>query len=194
LELKSKPLDALEEYLKAFRTLPSILDYTDAYIQIIDDIINSYRKLGHLKEANELSGLSNELREYTRASGVFEDFRKKEKIASATSKIKNVIDSMQNIRENIYFINGLYIDFNERITKKDDRTIKLTRDQWKILECLWRKKGQVCARNELRVAIGWSSDISTRTVDEQIYKMRKKIGPEHILSNRGEGYSLLMPN
>lgn len=192
LEQQSETLKALEKYLEAFRRLPNILEYTDAYIQIVDNIANSYQMLGHADEPKELSNLVNELREYAATSGVFDDFRKHEKIREVTSKIKKIIDRIQNIRENTYFIKGLFIDFNKKAIKKDDKEVRLTKGQWEILDCLWKKKGQVCTRHELRLAIGIGPEIATRTIDEQIHKIRKELGYEHVLSKRGEGYNLRM--
>ena len=192
LEQQSETLKAIEKYLEAFRRLPNIFEYTDAYIQIVDNITNSYQKLGHADESRELSNLANELREYAAISGVFDDFRKNEKIKVVTSQIKKIIDRIQNIRENIYFTKGLSIDFNKKTIKKDGKEVKLTKGQWEILDCLWKKKGQVCTRHELRIAIGIGPTIATRTIDEQIYKIRKKVGSEYVLSNRGEGYHLRM--
>jgi len=194
LEQQSRILEALDKYFEALQALPNIFDYTDAYLHIVDDIMSAYFKLGHIKEAQELAGYKKELSESAKLSGVSVNFRKEENMTFAASKIKDIINQMQNIRENIYSVDGLRINFNTNSIKKGEQKIRLTSYQWKILNCLWQKKQQVCTRDELREAIGLKPNLDTRTIDEQIHKIRKNLGTKYILTHRGAGYRLLMPN
>jgi two-component system phosphate regulon response regulator PhoB len=60
-----------------------------------------------------------------------------------------------------------------------------------LLKHLIDRKGRVQSRDQLLEDVwGYSSDVTTRTVDTHIKRLREKLGPfgEHILTIRGVGY------
>lgn len=191
LEQDSKIDQALENYLNALKIIPNVGEYIEPYVATVENVITCFRKLGFLSEANGLTNIVNQLKDYTKLGGVFDDFRKKERIGELVVTISNMMRKVEETKSNIYRHNDVLINFNKRIAKKHSREIELTKDQWKIIEALWKSENQICSRAELRTAIGWSPDIPTRTIDEQVYKIRKRIGDEFIQSVRGKGYKLL---
>lgn len=82
---------------------------------------------------------------------------------------------------------------NESLFKFDKR-IELTKNEFKILEYLFKKRGSIVSRDELYKEI-WGIDdgINSRTVDMHIKSIRSKIGDEHksiIVSIYGSGYKI----
>ena len=195
LEQKGDISGALDKYFAAFETIrDSINEHVDPFIQVIESITNQWLQLHYIDEATELSRLTDQLREHASMSGVFEDFGKREKLERLIVNITAIVAKTRKMEGNIYSSKGLSIDFNTNLVIKDGQEVRLTEDQWKILRCLWKKKGEPCSRSELFAVIGLRSNLETRTIDVQIYKMRRKIGLGLLPAARGQGYSLSMKN
>ena len=85
-------------------------------------------------------------------------------------------------------------DLRRRVIRKGDREIRLTTHEAGVLAYLIERRGQDVTREELLQHVwGYSPSMQTRTVDNQILKLRKKIeavpaDPRHILTIHGVGY------
>jgi len=85
-------------------------------------------------------------------------------------------------------------DLRRRVIRKGEREIRLTTHEAGVLAYLIERKGQDVTREELLQHVwGYSPSMQTRTVDNQILKLRKKIeavpaDPRHILTIHGVGY------
>ena len=69
--------------------------------------------------------------------------------------------------------------------------LSLTALEFRLLKHLIDRKGRVQSRDQLLEDVwGYSSDVTTRTVDTHIKRLREKLGTfgEHILTIRGVGY------
>lgn len=76
----------------------------------------------------------------------------------------------------------------------DDKPIKLTQTEFKILHFLARRPGWVFTRHQIVDAIhDGDRDVTERSVDVQIVGLRKKLGEagKHIETVRGVGYRFL---
>jgi len=89
------------------------------------------------------------------------------------------------------------IDFNHLKVKRKDRERDLTSLEAEILKYFISRPGEVVKRDDLLDKIwGYERFPTTRTIDNHILKLRKKIEedpsrPRHILSVYGEGYRFL---
>jgi DNA-binding response OmpR family regulator len=84
---------------------------------------------------------------------------------------------------------------SHRVTKRG-KELALTRTEFKIIELLVERLGEVLTRDQFLDAI-WGEDfsITPRVIDTHIAALRKKLeddpnNPKHILSVRGVGYKL----
>lgn len=90
-------------------------------------------------------------------------------------------------------VDSLELDSKSLEVKRDNKTIQLTRQEFKLLEYLMNNKGRVLTREMIlnRVWL-YSQDIETRAVDVYIGYLRKKIDTNFkkklIQSIRGFGY------
>ncbi len=86
------------------------------------------------------------------------------------------------------------IDLRHRILQRGDEEIRLTTHEAGVLGYLVARPGKDVPRDELLEKVwGYVPTIATRTVDNQILKLRKKIednpnNPRHILTVYGTGY------
>lgn len=91
-------------------------------------------------------------------------------------------------------INDFYLDRKNEMLFKFDEQIYLTKNEFKIIDFLFRNRGKIVSREELYNII-WGIDncINSRTVDMHIKSIREKIGDTNknfILSIYGQGYKI----
>jgi len=90
---------------------------------------------------------------------------------------------------------NLYVDFERYVAQdRDARPVSLTIKEFEILKLFLQYPGQNISRDQLLDKV-WGYDVfpSTRTVDNYILRLRKKIEndpkhPQHILTVHGIGY------
>jgi two-component system phosphate regulon response regulator PhoB len=81
------------------------------------------------------------------------------------------------------------VDFHEVFV--DNVQISLTALEFRLLRQLIDRRGRVQSRDQLLSDVwGYSSDVTTRTVDTHIKRLREKLGPmgKYVQTIRGVGY------
>jgi two-component system alkaline phosphatase synthesis response regulator PhoP len=97
----------------------------------------------------------------------------------------------------VYQLEDIEIDLDRFVIRKNGNETDLTSLEVEILKYLIDHKGEVVKRDDLLDNVwGYESYPSTRTIDNHILKLRKKIEkdqarPRHILSVYGEGYRFM---
>ena len=85
----------------------------------------------------------------------------------------------------------LRVDFDAHVVHVNSNEIKLTALEFKLLKQFLDKRGRVQSRDQLLQDVwGYSSDITTRTVDTHIKRLREKLqeAGNYIQTIRGVGY------
>lgn len=85
----------------------------------------------------------------------------------------------------------LRIDVSAHRCYVDDQEIALTALEFKLLITLMQRRGRVQTRDVLLTDVwGFSADVTTRTVDTHVKRLRQKIGPagQYVETLRGVGY------
>ena len=85
----------------------------------------------------------------------------------------------------------LRIDIDSHEVHVDDSKINLTALEFKLLRQLVDTRGRVQSRDQLLSEVwGYSSDVTTRTVDTHVKRLREKLGPmgKYVQTIRGVGY------
>ena len=85
----------------------------------------------------------------------------------------------------------LTLNYDEYQAYINNEEIALTALEFKLLKHLINRKGRVQTRDQLLEDVwGYSSNVTTRTVDTHIKRLREKLGivGEHIQTIRGVGY------
>ncbi len=96
-----------------------------------------------------------------------------------------------------YRFGDVAIDFEKLVATKGGQTIQLTPREYDVLRVLIRSRGAVVTRERLLNEVwGYTSNPTTRTVDNCISKLRKKLendpaNPRRILSIYGKGYRFI---
>ncbi len=94
-------------------------------------------------------------------------------------------------------IGKLSIDFEKHIAFMEDSEVTLTSREFDILKYFYENPNRVISREELLNNVwGYNLYLTTRTVDNFIVKLRKKIekdpnNPRHIITSYGVGYKFV---
>jgi len=99
----------------------------------------------------------------------------------------------------VHVLAGTRIDLGQYVVERDGHRYELSQRESDILAFLLARRPRVVSRNEILDAV-WGSDAypSTRTVDNYIVSLRKKLepvpsSPRMLLSVRSAGYKLVDP-
>lgn len=100
-------------------------------------------------------------------------------------------------RPTSYKIGSLTLEFIRRVASRNDTSIHLTDQEWRVLSVLFEEVGTPVARQDLiERAWGGATDISPRNVDYFVRCLREKLeedptNPFIIVTTRGVGYVLV---
>lgn len=95
-------------------------------------------------------------------------------------------------------IGNLLVNFKNYMAMEGDIEIKLSHKEFEILHYLYKNEGKTVDRDDLMSNVwGIDYDITTRTIDNFILKLRQKIesdpnNPKIILTVHGIGYKLVL--
>ena len=126
-------------------------------------------------------------------------FSLRELLARIKAILRRVPNGHENIGEpDLVTIGNIQVNFKNFVAFDKDVEIKLSHKEFEVLHYLFRNAGKSVDRNDLMSDV-WSidHDITTRTVDNFILKLRQKIetdpnNPKIILTVHGVGYKMIL--
>ncbi|MFI5149021.1 MAG: response regulator transcription factor [Bacteroidia bacterium] len=84
---------------------------------------------------------------------------------------------------------GIAVDRERYLVKKGSKEILLPRKEFELMSLLISSPRKVFTRKEIYTEVwGGDMDMSNRTIDVHIRKLREKIGEDHIKTVKGIGY------
>ncbi|SFR40240.1 response regulator transcription factor [Litoreibacter janthinus] len=84
------------------------------------------------------------------------------------------------------------IDVAERNIAKDGKAIALTAREWALLEALLARPGRLMSKAQLEDHLyAFGAEIESNTIEVHISRLRKKLGAEMIVTERGLGYRMV---
>jgi DNA-binding response OmpR family regulator len=154
------------------------------------------------EEINKIQGLEIGADDYvTKPFSVFELMARLKSMLRRVSQDAAPAAAAASAAADILEFDDIHIDFRKYEASKGGRPIELSAKEFQILKYLSTRRGEVVTREDLLQAI-WGYSIenmpTTRTVDNQIVKLRQKIeadteNPLVIKSVRGVGYKFDPP-
>ena len=99
---------------------------------------------------------------------------------------------------NLVTIGRLRIDFASYTADIAGESVKMSHTEIEILKVLWNRKNETVKRDDImKLVYGVDGDITTRTIDNFVVRLRQKIevdpaNPKHILTVHGLGYKLVI--
>lgn len=114
-------------------------------------------------------------------------------VREVLARVKSVLRRTQQetpAAETIGYDN-LRIDMGRKICTLDGTEVKLTKKEFEILALFLKNPGKIFSREEILRRV-WSDEVIVldRTIDVNITRLRRKIGPygEHVITRLGYGY------
>lgn len=126
---------------------------------------------------------------------VTKPFSLKELIARIHAVLRRATPGLERVS-----FGGVVVDFGMRAAWRDGDALALTTREYELLHYLAERRGQVVTRDELlRLVWGYSGVAMSRTVDNCVARLRRKIEPDaraprFLLTMYGDGYSLVLPS
>lgn len=115
-----------------------------------------------------------------------------------TARVQAAIRRQQKpVDETVYRFGGCEVDFKKMTVWRDGASVVLTAHEFKLLKFFTDNAEQVLARDLLLNEVwGYNLYPATRTVDNQILKLRQKLEPDptsprHLLTIYGAGYKFV---
>ena len=121
---------------------------------------------------------------------VTKPFSVRELILRVKAVLKRGVSKSDNVEVQRQF-GELKIDIDSHEVFVNDEPISLTALEFKLLRQLVDRRGRVQSRDQLLSDVwGYSSDVTTRTVDTHIKRLREKLGDmgKYVQTIRGVGY------
>ena len=122
---------------------------------------------------------------------VTKPFSVRELILRVKAILKRGVSSPKDAEEAQDIFGELTVNYDEHQAYINGQEISLTALEFKLLKHLINRKGRVQTRDQLLEDVwGYSSNVTTRTVDTHIKRLREKLGSvgDHIQTIRGVGY------
>lgn len=120
-------------------------------------------------------------------------------IRELVARVKALLRRPQEICPEVeeYSFSDVEINFKKQEVKKGNCPIELSVMEFKVMKYFIQREGEVIERNKLLDEVwGYENYPSTRTVDNFILNLRKKIeddhsNPKHLLTVHGAGYKFV---
>ena len=122
---------------------------------------------------------------------VIKPFSVRELILRVKAILKRGTSAKDTAEESSYSFGDLRLNFDAYQVFINDSEIRLTALEFRLLKHLIDRRGRVQTRDQLLEEVwGYSSSVTTRTVDTHIKRLREKLGPigNYIQTIRGVGY------
>jgi DNA-binding response OmpR family regulator len=110
---------------------------------------------------------------------------------------RSPIGKDENLDQDFVPLGKIRVNFKNYVAFEGTREVKMSHKEFEVLHYLYMKVGKVIQRDDLMSDVwGIEFDISTRTVDNFILKLRQKIevdpnNPKVILTVHGIGYKMI---
>ena len=102
--------------------------------------------------------------------------------------VMNIVEA--RLGKHLLSYNGLSLNLDKKEATVDGNPVNLTRTEFELLHLLLLNRGKVLSRQELMGTVWASVVVTDRTVNVNITRLRKKLGPyaQNIASRTGYGY------
>lgn len=122
-------------------------------------------------------------------------FSVRELKARIKARLRRATDHLRDLEE--YSFGDVHLDFRKLEARKGSAEIKLSAKEFDVLRYFIQKEGEVVTRDSLLDDVwGYDTFPTTRTVDNYILSIRKKIEndpahPQHLVTVHAAGYKFL---
>ena len=89
---------------------------------------------------------------------------------------------------------SLEVDLAARSIRRDGDPVQLTAREWALFEAFLSRPGQLLSKPQLEEKLyAFDAEVESNTIEVHVSRLRKKLGPQIIRTERGMGYRLGKP-
>lgn len=93
--------------------------------------------------------------------------------------------------ELIFRSGNVVVNAITRVVLVDGQQVALSGREWTLLDALIARPGAVLSKQQLEDKLyGWSADVESNAVEVYVHGLRKKLGPQFVITVRGVGYKV----
>lgn len=93
--------------------------------------------------------------------------------------------------ELIFRSGNVVVNAITRVVLVGGQQVVLSGREWTLLDALIARPGAVLSKQQLEDKLyGWSSDVESNAVEVYVHGLRKKLGPQFVITVRGVGYKV----
>ncbi|WP_399696524.1 response regulator transcription factor [Xenophilus sp.] len=112
-------------------------------------------------------------------------------LAELSARIGSVARRYSGNPNPIVIHGSLQIDLAARSIRRDGRLVPLTAREWALLEAFLSRPGQLLSKAQLEEKLyAFDAEVESNTIEVHVSRLRKKLGAEIIVTERGLGYRL----
>lgn len=112
-------------------------------------------------------------------------------LSELTARIGSVARRYSGNPNPIITHGALEIDLASRSIYRAGKSVQLTAREWALFDALLARPGQLLSKTQLEDKLyAHGTEIESNTIEVHISRLRKKLGPEVIQTERGMGYRL----
>lgn len=100
------------------------------------------------------------------------------------------IATSQNSKNVVQLINGVIVDIDNKIVRKEDASILLTKKEFELLSFLIRSRHSVLSKMEIEYALWNGEFVAESSVKTLLKKLRDKIGDDSVITVKNLGYKI----
>ncbi|GAB6048231.1 response regulator transcription factor [Sphingosinicella microcystinivorans] len=112
-------------------------------------------------------------------------------LAELSARIGSVARRYSGNPNPIVIHGSLQIDLAARSIRRDGRLVPLTAREWALFEAFLSRPGQLLSKAQLEEKLyAFDAEVESNAIEVHVSRLRKKLGAEIIVTERGLGYRL----
>ncbi|WP_194720566.1 response regulator [Noviherbaspirillum malthae] len=105
------------------------------------------------------------------------------------ARLHALVRRSRGMTESTYRNGNIEINIETRQVMVDGSQVILSSREWAILDALIARPGAILSRSQLEERLyGWSGDVESNAIEVYVHGLRKKLGPQFVITVRGLGY------
>lgn len=115
-------------------------------------------------------------------------------LAELSARIRSVARRYSGNPNPLVVLGPLEVDLAARNVYRDGKPVQLTAREWVLFETFLQRPGQLLSKLQLEESLySFDTEVESNTIEVHISRLRKKLGPSIISTERGLGYRLGKP-
>lgn len=113
-------------------------------------------------------------------------------LAELTARIGSVTRRASGQPATLVMLGDVQVELAERSAIRNGRPLHITAREWAVLEALLSRPSGLVSKNDIEERLyALDAEVESNTIEVYVARLRKKIGHDRIVTERGLGYRLM---